>query len=44
LILGAQAGSYPAVIVASAPYIPALIVGLLLLLAGAARTAYRSKT
>jgi hypothetical protein len=44
LILGAQAGSYPAVVVASAPYLPALIVGLLLLLAAPARTAFRSKT
>ncbi len=44
LILGAQAGSYPAVVVASAPYLPALIAGLLIVLAGAARTAFRSKT
>lgn len=44
LILGAQAGNYPAVVVASAPYLPALIVGLLILFAGAARTAFRSKT
>jgi hypothetical protein len=44
LILGAQAGSYPAVVVASGPYLPALIAGLLLLLAGAARTVFRSKT
>ncbi len=44
LILGAQAGNYPAVVVASAPYLPALIVGLLLVFAGAARTAFRSKT
>lgn len=44
LILGAQAGNYPAVVVASAPYVPALIAGLLVLLAGAARTAFRSKT
>ncbi len=44
LILGAQAGNYPAVVVASGPYLPALIAGLLLLLAGAARTAFRSKT
>ena len=44
LILGAQAGSYPAVTVASAPYLPALIAGLLVIFAGAARTAFRSKT
>jgi len=44
LILGAQAGNYPAVVVASGPYLPALIVGLLLLLAGAVRTSFRSKT
>lgn len=44
LILGAQAGNYPAVAVASAPYLPALIAGLLITIAGAARTAFRSKT
>ncbi len=44
LILGATAGTYPGVTVASAPYLPALIGGLLIVLAGAARTAFRSKT
>jgi len=44
LVLGAQAGNYPSVTVASAPYLPALIVGLLITIAGAARTAFRSKT
>ena len=44
LILGAQAGNYPAVTVASAPYLPALIAGLLIAIAGAVRTAFRSKT
>ncbi len=44
LILGAQAGTYPGVTVASAPYLPTLIGGLLIILAAAARTAFRSKT
>ncbi len=44
LRLGAQVGTYPAVIVASAPYLPALIAGAVILLAGVARTAFRSKT
>lgn len=42
LRLRAQVGSYPAVNVASAPYLPVLIVGGLILLGGAARTAFRS--
>lgn len=42
LALGAQAGSYPEVIVASAPYLPVALAGALLLIAGVARTASRS--
>jgi len=41
---GARAGSYPAVTVASGPYFPALIVGVLVLLAGVFRTSFRSRT
>jgi hypothetical protein len=44
LLLGARAGDYPAVTVASAPYLPALAIGALLLLVGAVRTAFRSRT
>ena len=44
LRLGAEVGNYPAVSVASAPYLPVLIVGGLIFLAGAARSAYRSRT
>ena len=44
LRLGARAGNYPAVTVASAPYLPALVVGGLILLGGAVRTAFRSRT
>jgi hypothetical protein len=44
LRLRGEVGDYPAVNVASAPYLPVLIVGGLILLAGAARTAFRSKT
>lgn len=42
LVLGAQAGSYPEVLLASVPYLPVAFVGTILLLAGVARTAYRS--
>jgi hypothetical protein len=38
LILGASIGSYPAVVVASAPYAPVLIIGLALCLTGAVRS------
>lgn len=44
LRLGARVGEYPAVNVASAPYLPVLIVGALVLLGGVVRTAFRSKT
>ena len=44
LRLRAAVGNYPAVNVASAPYLPVLIAGGLVLLAGVARTAFRSKT
>ena len=44
LRLGARAAEFPAIVVASAPYLPALFLGAILLLAGAARTAYRSRT
>jgi hypothetical protein len=35
LLLGAKVGTYPAIIVASAPYLPVFILGLLLFFAGA---------
>lgn len=44
LRLGARAASFPAIVVASAPYLPALVVGAVLMLAGAAKTASRSRT
>jgi len=44
LRLRAEVGNYPAVNVAAAPYLPVLIVGGLILLGGAVRTAFRSKT
>ena len=37
LLLGASVASYPAVVVASGPYLPVLVLGLLLCIAGAAR-------
>ncbi len=43
LRLRAEVGDYPAINVAAAPYLPVLIAGGLILLAGAARTAFRSK-
>ena len=44
LRLGARAADYPAIVVASAPYLPALVLGALVLLTGVARTAFRSRT
>jgi hypothetical protein len=37
LVLGATVGTYPAVVVASAPYLPVFAIGLVLLVAGAVR-------
>ncbi len=37
-------GTYPAIVVASAPYLPLLLLGLLLCVVAAARIPFRSRT
>ena len=43
LLLSGTAGSYPAVVVASAPYWPVLVLGIALVVTGAVRTAANGK-
>ena len=44
LLLGATVGTYPAIVLASAPYLPVLIIGLLAFVAGAGISVFKSSS